>query len=399
MNFSNKKQMKTKVKLLILSFIIIGNVKSIYCQDSLMTKFQNFTNKLYTKPVNYLNAKKYIKYFEFDFKNTNLEAFYLQASSTFYATVGKQNCAKQTYWDSKKINPDSVIFFNKDLTDYKKLLVETQSRQVVMINENHSFPEHRVFTTSLLVDFYNQGYRYLALEDLVNTDESLNSREHILESDGFYIKEIMFGEMIRVAKTIGFQLIPYDNNDEYDFSKRDSLGAKELKKVFKKNPKGKMIIHCGFGHIDKSIKSLAYYIQSETGINPFTISQVSTKPIAIREHKNPMILENEDFPNLFNIRSDVQIIHPIYNFKDRRPEYLFNNFRIKKSFSLNHLRLDYPVIIEVYNNEVFEGTVPVDRLIIDSKTFEINLSILKGEQILIIKNASNKIIHKELISG
>ena len=77
--------------------------------------------------------------------------------------------------------------------------------------------------------------------------------------------------MVSQARIIGFELIPYDNNDAFDIKERDSLGINEIKKVFLKDPDAKMIIHCGFGHIVESEPSLAYYVNRDLKIDPLTI--------------------------------------------------------------------------------------------------------------------------------
>lgn len=169
-------------------------------KDSLFTKFNELGNKLYSKPINYLNNSKTINEYKKLFTGTNLESFYLQLSSSFYAASGNQFEAKKKYWLSKGKNIDSARVISNDLSSYNDIYSITKDQRIIMINENHYFPEHRVFTTSLLDSLFKQGFKYLALEDLANSKTSINTREALFESDGYYINEVMYAEMVRKAK-------------------------------------------------------------------------------------------------------------------------------------------------------------------------------------------------------
>ena len=85
----------------------------------------------------------------------------------------------------------------------------------------------------------------------------------------------MFANMVRRALEIGFELIAYDENEFFEIDKRDSVAALELKKVFTKNPKAKVLVHCGFDHINENARRLSYYLKRELMIDPLTINQIN----------------------------------------------------------------------------------------------------------------------------
>ena len=143
------------LKLIVIFFLGISSLT--YSQDSLIVKINEFSNLLNKKPVNYLKGIDFIRYFEPDFKDSELESFYYQVSSTFLSAAGEQNASKEKYWLSKKMSLDSPVLIDKGLTDHSIIIQQSESNQVVMINENHAFPEHRVFTTSLLKELYKKG--------------------------------------------------------------------------------------------------------------------------------------------------------------------------------------------------------------------------------------------------
>jgi len=61
-------------------------------------------------------------------------------------------------------------YSNKDAKPY--ILSRTKNEQIVIINESHHRPEHRKFTSDLLAQLYDQGYRYLALEAIFSNQHS-----------------------------------------------------------------------------------------------------------------------------------------------------------------------------------------------------------------------------------
>lgn len=194
-------------------------------------------------------------------------------------------------------------------------------------------------------------------------------------------------------KKIGFKLISYDNNDAWNISERDSLGAMELKKVFNKNPNTKMVIHCGFGHVDKHQKVLAYFINKELGINPLTISQTSKYPISSAvKLEEPKIVMNHQGNESFDVKTDIQILHPNYNYSNR-PSYLFVNDRKSVSIDLDFNFSD-PIILEVFSEKHIKNSIPFDRLILKPNTKKVRVSVPKGRVKAQFKDSKNKIIHE-----
>ncbi|GGI56723.1 hypothetical protein GCM10011444_10320 [Winogradskyella haliclonae] len=366
-------------------------------EDSLMLKFNELNNKLYSRPVNYIKGNQLLYEYKDYFVHTSLESFFHQASATFYAASGNQFKAKKHYWLSKGKKMDSLKVVFGSLENYRNIFRYTENKKVVMINENHAFPEHRVFTTSLLDSLFKQGFRYLALEDLLSA-KIINQRSTPYLSDGLYINEVMYSEMVRKALDIGFTMVAYDNNDAWDIRERDSLATQELKKVFEKDLNAKMIIHCGFGHIDESKKVLASFIKSKLGIDPLTISQTSLQPVIVEKFiEEPKLILGTLNPKLFETKSDFQVIHPNYDYAIR-PEYLFVNERQKVQLELN-FDVSEELILEVYQNKQSDGAVPYDRIIIEPKTKSIDISAPRGLLKILFKNQNDEIVKRMKISN
>ena len=153
-------------------------------------------------------------------------------------------------------------------TAVETLAALADKHQVVMINEEHDTPLHRAFTARLLPVLYARGFRYLAAETFVNTEEAMK-RGYPTHKTGFYTDDPVFGEMIRAALRLGFKLVPYEHPSEKliecrkqkaaDFcqNERERAQAQNLyDHILKNDPRAKVLVHVGRGH-NQQIKRVA----------------------------------------------------------------------------------------------------------------------------------------------
>ncbi len=144
--------------------------------------------------------------------------------------------------------------------DARQAILELAApRQAVFINEAHHVPMDRAFTLSLLRGLYAKGFRYFAAETLDEKDTGLQQRGYPTTHSGYYIQEPVFGELVRTAIKIGYKIVPY----EYTGSKSpDPIVAQNQRecgeaqniydRIFKHDPKAKVLVHAGYGHIAKT---------------------------------------------------------------------------------------------------------------------------------------------------
>ncbi|MBC3784187.1 hypothetical protein [Spirosoma utsteinense] len=96
---------------------------------------------------------------------------------------------------------------------------------------------HRAFTTSPLKDLYQGGFRYLGAETLNSRDSTLNQRRYPLIRSGYYTREPQYGNLIREALQLGYQLVAYEarNKDEFASGKnREIAQAHRIEAILKK---------------------------------------------------------------------------------------------------------------------------------------------------------------------
>ena len=145
-----------------------------------------------------------------------------QSRAADYAGALESTSKVQTRSFGKADKPDAAAQKQESQAEAKRLATfapqnalstitqAARKRRVVMINEAHHVPQHRVFTTRLLTALYKQGYRWFAAETLNAADAGLNRRGYPLRQTGFYTNEPTYAELIRTALRLGYHVVAYE---------------------------------------------------------------------------------------------------------------------------------------------------------------------------------------------
>lgn len=311
----------------------------------------------------------------------------------------------------KKYKKEQVDSINEKYTkvnavDY--IVEEAKKHRITIINEAHHSSLHRVFTKSLLQNLYDEGYRNLGLEALSNRpylDSLLNSRKYPIFDTGYYTKEVQFGNLIREALEIGYNVFAYESTDENAMGKfREIEQAKNIVKVIEQKPNEKFLIHCGFAHVyegdyERWEKTMTGRIKEYTGINPLTINQVQfserhkpefNPPLykAVNVKEPSILLDVNKKPYKYTIKdsyTDITVFHPITKYVNNRPEWLFTYKPVE--LSLTDAPIDFPVMVLVYKKgEAINKAIPVDIVEIIDATDKAYLALNKGNYNIVITN-------------
>jgi len=125
-------------------------------------------------------------------KNANQNAFALQIAATEFAFQGDYLQALKT-WNQQRLNQkeikltefDSIFLANSKAISAKDFILEkSKTEEIIILNELHHNPSHRIFARSLLKGLYKNGYRYLGLEAL--NDVQINQRNFATLESGYY---------------------------------------------------------------------------------------------------------------------------------------------------------------------------------------------------------------------
>lgn len=316
----------------------------------------------------------------------------------------------QSYIDNfSKYKPVDAKYFIKD---------KAQTEQIIILNEAHQQPYHRVFTTSILEELYKQGFRYFGAESIWDWDTLLNKRKYPLLKTGYYTQEPCYGNMVREALRIGYKVFSYESTrqktDSAGINLREIDQAQNIKKVLDKDPKAKILIHCGFDHLVETPyrgwgKCMAGRLIEYTGVNPFTIDQTRFTEHSSTEFDNPLFkIISLDYYAVFVDSSghifnglpehkdyDARIYHPRTVWLNGRPKWMFDGGR--KPYFIDKIELTFPCLVFAYladeNINVAKSEdmpIPYDVIELKNASDKKALSLKKGKYNIVIKDKSGQ---------
>lgn len=347
---------------------------------------------------------------------------YYQELATTLSYLGLSDAAHEAW----QIQADTIVCELADsswqqinelnvLAAKEYILTQAQQEQIVLINEAHHIADHRRFTASLLEGLYQNGFRYLAVETITHgRAAALNERKYPFQNNGTYLVEPQYGELVRNALELGFELLAYDASYGDNYSNRDSVQALNILAVLEKNPNAKILVHAGYGHIYEGSNShwtkMGQYIHRLSGINPFSIDQVklsarhplnencyyraieqsyALKKSAVLLHKNKAWITP-------SIRSfvDLQLIHPRPTRRSGRAIAAFTDGKQKLKYvpplKKTNLLIQCFKKEEYLAEENYTNLIPVDQYIKTAQQANVTLLLRPGHYVLRICDLNYK---------
>ena len=357
----------------------------------------------------------------------DVSEFAAQAKAWNYANIGNYKALLKS-WDQgrdgetpKLSEKDSLSFRAKYHAEkaIPYIIERSKMEQVIIVNEAHHMPLHRVFTTRLLEGLYENGYRYLGLEGLTvggDSDYELNSNGYPSLNSGYYTKEPQFGNLLRVAMDMGFELFSYEAAGDENGKEREIAQAQNIVAFMDKHPDEKVLIHCGFAHAAEGEyksweKTMAGRLKEYSGIDPLTINQTSYAEKSERRFESPyykafhpkesvVFIDDEGKGFQEGNKSyyyDLYVFHPRTR-QPERPEWLLFADRKVMEFNLNHEELTPPFMLFVYaENEPIGTAVPLEVMEIQHKEQPITCILPPGKHNLVVQNASGTAFRSEIV--
>ncbi len=319
------------------------------------------------------------------------------------------NAYQRTASNNKSLSPDDSAYFSlfkpQNAVDY--IANKAKTEKIIIINEAHQQPMHRVFTESLLQSLYDNGFRYIGLETISYFFDTLyNVRKYPTLATGVYSKEPQYGNLIRRALEIGYIVFPYEKQGTTDRNQREIQQANNINKILLKDSTAKILIHCGFGHVCESYfsKTIEYVmagrLKNLTGIDPLTINQTELTESGNPDFENPYYKQiNLDYDAVFvdstgqtfygnrrYKRVDMVVYHPRTKWIYGRPNWVFNNDKIPTPI-ISQITVTFPCLVFAYiENEDVNTAVPVDVIELKSKDDDKYLALYKGNYLVMIKD-------------
>ncbi|HEV7504442.1 MAG TPA: hypothetical protein VGS07_06000 [Thermoanaerobaculia bacterium] len=294
------------------------------------------------------------------------------------------------------------------------------TRQVVMINEAHHVPQHRAFTLQLLAALRRKGFTYFAAETL-SPDPGLAQRGYPTPETGAYIQEPLYGDLVRTALRLGYQVVPYEADSGFQpgggIELREREQARHLvERIFQKDPKAKVLVHAGYSHILKAASSpgskwMAAYFKESTGIDPLTVNQEIMTEHSAPEFEHPLYrwaVERGMVAEPMVLGSaagafwspspaiDVVVFHPRSRYENGRPTWLrMGGLRSPLPLAAGICFLAPRCLVQA--RPVKEGTdaVPIDQIVAEAGKPAPALMLPEGEFVVRVEDAQGKLISEQ----
>lgn len=277
-----------------------------------------------------------------------------------------------------------------------------QNEKVVMINESHHQPAHRVFTLELARKLREKGFTHLAMEGLSQAEktQALGYATYAHPVTGFYTAEPAFAHLIKASIDMGYHLYSYEAFGTKSIEEREELQAQNLKALLDKEPEAKILVYAGYSHIRKTKTPrgdewMARRFQKKTGITPFTVDQVAGTYSAYPELndpilndlakkyilKSPAVFQNKSGewlePEHYTGDADMIVFHPNYGYSEGRPDWIKpgrHRYKVAKE-SLGKSR---PVLVKAIYHDANEYAVPIDQFVLlDDEIYDLFLPVGK----------------------
>ncbi|WP_340077266.1 hypothetical protein [Leptobacterium sp. I13] len=295
-------------------------------------------------------------------------------------------------------NIDKISAGQDALTKIKRI---ADNQKVVMLNEMHWHPKHRILAHKLLKPLKESGYTYLAVEALdKGVDSLLNKRTFPIKTAGYYTNEPYFGILIREALKLGYKIVSYDDFSSGD---REQAQAKNLKKIIDEDPEAKVFVYAGIDHIlehNPPKKRMAEYFKEYTGIDPLTIDQVEIVGDAGHE---VALIETGYFKNIEKIKTNVDFF-VINNIKPSLTQLYdasqLSSYCIKENIINRHKNEE--LLISVYFLDEYKrfksSSVPILNRITTINNDSVHLTLPLGNYHLKIRDVKNNLILEKQIT-
>jgi hypothetical protein len=212
-----------------------------------------------------------------------------QELSTALAILGRQREAREIPLGPDAVGqelsdppdtPDSAPPFV--VTPWREAMTKIVAEQrLVLIMEAHTITEHRAWIEQTLGLFGEAGFTHYFAETIAESGSTLQSRGYPTSRAGFYTLDPRFGNMVRTALRLGFEIGGYDLADR-DFDRLEESRAAALAARFTARPGIRMVVHAGHGLVFKhEVRNVGRYMAArlweKTGVEPFTIWQLSNE--------------------------------------------------------------------------------------------------------------------------
>lgn len=392
--------------LIILLSLLIGCSPKINKHPEASDENQNWNSVLdlyndYQKSNQFYSMYKALENYP---NNANEDWLKLQLQLTVASCLrnNKEYDELLNEYESRVATNDTIFNnINKNIVSdslaINKIVESAKNHQVVMVNENHFYPSHRILASDLLAKLRAIGYTYLALETLAETQDSLLNLEGAYPTleTGYYTREQNYGNLLRQAKRLGYKFVAYENIDK---TKDREIGEAEnlFNKTIAIDPNAKVFVIAGISHIleeptSDGKKWMAAVFKEKYNINPLTISQTQLSIYRKSLPSKYNLIEESNFNDHSLNSVDFHVLN-----NTKPPSYWDSTFTYKnKHKETVQIALFYSS--ELKTKSDFQKAIPYFTSLIEKKE-NVTLPMNKNDGVyLVIYDAKGRVIEDKTI--
>ena len=333
----------------------------------------------------------------------------IQDVGTSYSWIGNYQKALDIfkYYGMYQLDDEHKAAFQKYHPEpaVKYILEQAKNAKVIIINEGHHLPLHRVFMEGLLQGLREEGFDILGMETFDDGDSTIRSRAYPTMSSGWYSSEPCYGNMIRKALKLNYKLFGYETKGG---GQREVKQAENIVQKLKENPNSKFIIYCGYDHLIKDTMpgadswrhAMAGWLKLMTGIDALTINQVVLTETGKESWDNPyrgmihadhdVVMVNDSGSSLrpkTKYNADISVYHPDTKYIHGRPDWQIPDDKRTENIN-NKITIGFPCLAFVYRaGEDYDKAVPTDVIEIETAKDDVHVILEKKyKNIIILKN-------------
>lgn len=269
--------------------------------------------------------------------------------------------------------------------DWRPAIRDIAARErIVIIMEAHNATQHREWIQQTLPIFYEAGFRHYAAEALAETGTILKTRRYPSKSSGVYPQDPRFGNLLRHALDLGFEIDDYEAHLATDPLQREEEQAETLAGIISKDPQCKIVIHVGHAHAFKQPMPgfgewMAARLWKKTRVEPYCIYQAYGEfdsPTYARVAESagvvdeprlllvpPTDLVDPQFADIPDSAIDAIVIHPLLRGRsprERKPAFAKDSLQIPGRW----LGEDSPVIVGAYREDEPDDAIAFDQVML-----------------------------------
>lgn len=289
------------------------------------------------------------------------------------ARLGREDLIATTATPAKPCRP--LLRDGVAVDPLTEVVRRARDAQVVIVNEAHSQPAGRLFIARLAAALRPLGFSTYAAEAFAPAIGE-HAPPYALSSDGYYVDEPVYGQLVRSLRTLGYRLVSYEwqrppgrqrpSNPADDINETDEGMTENLiARIFTRDPHARVLIHVGYSHgrelPEDDVHWMGMRLKAKTGIDPLTIDQTSFGPAGQSEVTCAADGDGAALDPAF----DVAIMPPALRFEHGRPSYRRVEQRHDVALPAALRKPSQRTLVEAHRLDDPDDAVPEDRVLLE----------------------------------